>query len=130
MTDKTQYLIVGAGISGLAFADHLESDNYIVCEADSEIGGYCKTIKQDGFTWDYSGHFFHFKDESIERYLRERMEDAEIVKPRKVSKIFWSGEWIDFPFQNRPTSPLRFTAWFVGFPRTKNASIIHDRHRA
>lgn len=99
MTDKTQYLIVGAGISGLAFADHLESDNYIVCEADSEIGGYCKTIKQDGFTWDYSGHFFHFKDESIERYLRERMEDAEIVKPRKVSKIFWSGEWIDFPFQ-------------------------------
>ena len=53
-------LIVGAGISGLSFANFTERDDYLIVEANAEIGGYCRTVKQDGFVWDYSGHFFHF----------------------------------------------------------------------
>ena len=32
----------------------------ITVEKEKEIGGYCRTIKQNGFIWDYAGHFFHF----------------------------------------------------------------------
>jgi len=54
-------IIIGAGVTGLSYASFTKND-YLILEGTSEIGGYCKTIKQDGFTWDYSGHFFHFKN--------------------------------------------------------------------
>ena len=99
--ERVRYLVVGAGISGLAFADALgKDDDYLVLESDREIGGYCKTITQDGFVWDYSGHFFHFKHQDIEKDLVARMPGQKILKIEKDSRIFWSRDrWIDFPFQ-------------------------------
>lgn len=97
--DCTKYLIVGAGVTGLSFADSIESDDYLICEAGAEIGGYCKTIEQDGFTWDYSGHFFHFKDPELEKYLVDRMGDQRVRPVEKVSRIDYQGHQVDFPFQ-------------------------------
>ncbi|HEY0712948.1 MAG TPA: NAD(P)-binding protein, partial [Polyangia bacterium] len=54
--DSVSTLIVGAGISGLATAAFSPGKDCLILEADAEIGGYCKTIKRGGFTWDYSGH--------------------------------------------------------------------------
>ena len=97
--ERTQHLIVGAGVSGLAFADWLEGDDYLICEQDEAIGGYCKTVEQDGFVWDYSGHFFHFRHPEIERYLVERMQGQEILVVEKKSRIRYGDGWVDFPFQ-------------------------------
>lgn len=97
--DRTKYLVIGAGVSGLAFADWVKGDDYLVLEADDEVGGYCKTVVQDGFTWDYSGHFFHFRNQEIEKYLVDRMQGQRILEVEKSSKIFWKGEHVDFPFQ-------------------------------
>ncbi|MGM0557453.1 MAG: protoporphyrinogen/coproporphyrinogen oxidase [Myxococcota bacterium] len=96
---KTKYLVIGAGMSGLAFANFIDSDDYLVLEQDSEVGGWCKTVKQDGFVWDYSGHFFHFKHPEIEAYLRDRMPDDEVSTVVKNSKIIYDDAWVDFPFQ-------------------------------
>ncbi|MFU8806694.1 MAG: protoporphyrinogen/coproporphyrinogen oxidase [Bradymonadaceae bacterium] len=96
---KTTYLIIGAGMSGLAFANFIDGEDYLVIEKDDEIGGWCKTIKQDGFVWDYSGHFFHFKHPDVEQYLRNRMPDDEVSTVARISKIIFEGTWIDFPFQ-------------------------------
>ena len=71
----------------------------MVLERDSEIGGYCKTVKKDGFVWDYSGHFFHFKNRDIEQWLVERMPGQNIRKVEKKSFISYAGRQIDFPFQ-------------------------------
>jgi protoporphyrinogen oxidase len=97
--DSTRFLIVGAGVSGLALANFLGSDDYIVVERDAEVGGYCKTIYQDGFVWDYSGHFFHFKNPEIEQYLRDRMPPDEVQTIIKASAISYKGRLVDFPFQ-------------------------------
>jgi protoporphyrinogen oxidase len=99
--DSTRFLVIGAGISGLSFLNWLEPAlrDFLVVEADSEIGGYCKTVVQDGFVWDYSGHFFHFKHPDIERYLVERMPGQKVLKVDKVSWIRHGDRYIDFPFQ-------------------------------
>jgi protoporphyrinogen oxidase len=97
--EHVETLIVGAGVSGLASAAALGDRDYLVLEADSEIGGYCKTVKRAGFVWDYSGHFFHFKNPEIERWLRERMGDQEVRVVKRRSFIDFQGERIDFPFQ-------------------------------
>ncbi len=97
--ERTKYLIVGAGISGLAFANFIDSDDYLILERDGEIGGYCKTVYREGFTWDYSGHFFHFRYPEIRRLFLDRMVGEEIRTVEKVSKIYYSGTLVDFPFQ-------------------------------
>lgn len=114
--ESVRTLIVGAGISGLAAAaalcgrgpetaagdarcsDRCDHD-YLVLEADAEIGGYCKTIRQAGFVWDYSGHFFHFKHPEIEAWLRARMPGQNIRTVEKRAFIGYKGQLIDFPFQ-------------------------------
>ncbi len=95
---RVRFLVVGAGVSGLSFAGKLKSEDYLVLERESEIGGYCRTVHQDGFVWDYSGHFFHFKHPELERELVSRMSD-EVLRVEKSAKIYWDGTWIDFPFQ-------------------------------
>lgn len=100
-------MVVGAGISGLAFADRVGADQEcVVLEADTQIGGYCKTIEKAGFVWDYSGHFFHFRHADIEEDLVSRMPGQRILRIDKDSRIYWpgalsrhDGPWVDFPFQ-------------------------------
>ena len=99
-TRSTRYLIVGAGISGLAMANFLDSNDYLILERDSEIGGWCKTIVKEGFVWDFSGHFFHFRNPEIEAYLRARMpSEDEVVTVVRDSRIYYKGHELDFPFQ-------------------------------
>ncbi len=97
--ERTRYLIVGAGVTGLAFADWLRDDDYWVVEAQDEIGGYCRTVERDGFVWDYSGHFFHFRDPGIEQYLLRRMDGERVLRVERDSRIWYGGRFIDFPFQ-------------------------------
>lgn len=100
--ESVKTLIVGAGITGLATAAALEErgdSDYLALEADREIGGYCKTIKKEGFVWDYSGHFFHFKHRDIEEWLRARMPSQRILDVEKKSFIQYRDRQIDFPFQ-------------------------------
>jgi protoporphyrinogen oxidase len=106
--DRVEYLVIGAGVSGLSFANWMRAEasarqrpapEMLVLEADSEPGGYCKTVVQDGFVWDYSGHFFHFTDPGIEAWLRARMPGQEIRTVAKRSFIRFGGRDIDFPFQ-------------------------------
>ena len=97
--ERTQHLIVGAGITGLAFADWLAADDYLVIEAQIEAGGYCRTVRQDGFVWDYSGHFFHFRDPEVERYLVARMGDQAVRVVDKRARVHVEGSLVDFPFQ-------------------------------
>ena len=101
-------LIVGAGISGLAFAnaqrqraqqENRPEPSLLIIDQDSSPGGYCKTVKQDGFVWDYSGHFFHFKHPEIEQWLKERMPGQNIKSIAKKSFVYYGDRWLDFPFQ-------------------------------
>lgn len=93
-------LIIGAGISGLATAAALgRGADVVLLERDDAIGGYCKTVRQAGFTWDYSGHFFHFKRPDIEAWLRARMPGQTVRTVQKRSFIAWGDGRIDFPFQ-------------------------------
>jgi len=97
--ESVRTLIIGAGMSGLATAAFLRDSDYLVLERDAEIGGYCKTVKQDGFVWDYSGHFFHFKQPEIASYLHARMPAQRLLEVNKRSFIHYGEQWIDFPFQ-------------------------------
>jgi protoporphyrinogen oxidase len=99
----TDFAVIGAGVSGLGFANWIRARHpgasVVVVDREPEPGGYCRTVARDGFVWDYSGHFFHFKDPAIEAWLRARMPGDEIRTVAKRSYIRYAGRDNDFPFQ-------------------------------
>jgi len=103
VTERADVVVIGAGVSGLGFANWYRARHpqatVVVLEREAEAGGYCRTVVQDGFVWDYSGHFFHFRDPSIEAWLRARMPGQDIRTVVKASTIRYRGRDIPFPFQ-------------------------------
>lgn len=95
---KIKYLIIGGGISGLTFANYCK-DSYLIIEKESEVGGYCRTIKRNGYVWDYAGHFFHFKTDEFKKKFLSSVDKDDIVYNEKITKILYKGKFIDFPFQ-------------------------------
>jgi len=112
-------LVVGAGVSGLGTAAFLQARGHVgrvvVVEAASEPGGYCRTVQQDGFTFDYAGHFFHFRDPSIHAFITERLpagdEHALVEVVRRASVIDVDGHEVPYPYQGHlrtlPTDAAR-----------------------
>jgi protoporphyrinogen oxidase len=106
-----EHLVVGAGVSGLAYANAVRGEaarrgkaaDVLVLEKDRAPGGYCKTIEREGFVWDYSGHFFHFRHPEIEAWLRARMPAdgvKTVVKRSRVRPVPDDpAREVDFPFQ-------------------------------
>src|SRR5918996_1055058 len=97
--ESVRTLVIGAGITGRSTAAFVRDRDVLVLEADAEIGGYCKTVKKAGFTWDYSGHFFHFRHPEIEAWRRARMGTHKVRTVQKRSFIRYADGLIDFPFQ-------------------------------
>ena len=95
---QTKTLIIGGGITGLSAASFLPHSDYLVLEKDSIPGGYCKTTIRGDYTWDYSGHFFHFNNPEIKNYILENME-SEMLQVTKITDIDYKRNIIDFPFQ-------------------------------
>lgn len=146
--ESVDYLVVGAGMSGLGFANWIRGEaarmsasepEVLVVEADEAPGGYCKTIHQDGFVWDYSGHFFHFKHPEIEAWLRARMPGQEIRTVEKRTFIRYQGVDVDFPFQKNIHQLPRedfvrclHDLWFreAGGPPESFKQMLHQRFGA
>ena len=94
-----KYLIIGAGISGLSFADKIGED-YLIIEKENEVGGYCKTFHQGDFIWDYAGHFYHFKEEKLMSDFLNNIGEENIIRQQKDTKILYNGSKIHYPFQS------------------------------
>lgn len=92
-------IVIGAGISGLSYAAFCGHNDYQILEKSDRIGGYCKTTERNGFVWDYSGHFFHFKDKSIEEFIAKNIPAEDLLTINKYTQIRYKDRLIDYPFQ-------------------------------
>lgn len=101
MKDQRQHvknLIIGGGISGLTLAYYLK-DDYLILEKESGVGGYCRTISNPNYVWDFAGHFYHFKTEEMKKLFLSLVEPEEIITQHKTTKIYYGGKFVDYPFQ-------------------------------
>lgn len=96
--EHVKYLIIGAGITGLTVASYLK-DNYAIIEKEGEPGGYCRTVYDGEYVWDYAGHFFHFKSEEFRQKFVSNLKRDDFVKQEKKTYIYYKDKLIDYPFQ-------------------------------
>ncbi|MFN3966197.1 MAG: protoporphyrinogen/coproporphyrinogen oxidase [Endomicrobiia bacterium] len=90
-------IIIGAGITGLSTAYHLKN-NYLILEKENTPGGLCKSITENGFTFDYTGHLLHLRSEYGKKFVLNLLKN-NIKKIRRNSWIYSNKVFTRYPFQ-------------------------------
>ncbi|MBW2039776.1 MAG: FAD-dependent oxidoreductase [Deltaproteobacteria bacterium] len=91
-------IILGAGLSGLSAAFHLKGREYQIFEGEGEVGGLCRSVVQDGFTFDYTGHLLHLHHPYTQGLLEELLPDL-FARHQRRAAIYLGGRYIPYPFQ-------------------------------
>jgi protoporphyrinogen oxidase/glycosyltransferase involved in cell wall biosynthesis len=64
-----RHIVIGAGPTGLSAAYHLgldpDGDDTVLIEKQAEVGGWCRSIQDKGFTFDYAGHIMFSTDPDV-----------------------------------------------------------------
>ncbi len=95
-------VIIGAGLTGLSLAYHLEKNNffdYEIFEQDSRPGGLLKSVVSNGFTFDHTGHFLHISNPDFEGFLQAVLGLQNMNQLNRQSFIFSKGIFTAYPFQ-------------------------------
>jgi UDP-galactopyranose mutase len=58
---RFETVVIGAGPTGLSAAWHAGEDSLLL-EQNSTVGGWCRSIEVNGFTFDYAGHIMFSSD--------------------------------------------------------------------
>ncbi len=91
-------VILGAGLAGLSAAYHLKGREYRLFEKEQEAGGLCRSMVQNGFTFDYSGHLLSTQHPYTQKLLDELIPNT-LVSHQRHSVIYLKGRYIPYPFQ-------------------------------
>ena len=91
-------VIVGAGLAGLSTAYHLRDGNYCIYEKEGEVGGLCRSFTQDGFTFDYTGHLLHLKEDYTKTLFKKLLPQKLKTHVRRAS-VYSKGIFTPYPFQ-------------------------------
>lgn len=96
-----EVVILGAGPTGLSAAYHLEQNgfsNYKLFEKEQNTGGLCRSVTQDGFTFDYTGHLLHTSDLYFKNFIESLGLDNFNVINRK-SFVYSQNIYTRYPYQ-------------------------------
>jgi len=97
-----EVVILGAGPTGLSTAYHLEKRgffDYKIFEKDTTPGGLLKTVNEDGFSFDYTGHLIHVSNSYFYDFLDSVANINNFSSNERNSAIFSKNVLTAYPFQ-------------------------------
>jgi len=90
-------LILGAGPTGLSAALHYGGGATLL-EAESSVGGWCRSIRSGGFTFDHAGHIM-FSDSPIVQELYKVLLGDNVVWQEREAWIYSHDVYTRYPYQ-------------------------------
>ncbi len=119
-----KYLILGAGPSGLTFANRLldagEKD-FLVLEAEKSAGGLCRSTEVDSSPFDIGGgHFLDVRDPDVTDFVFRFLPEDEWDRYERDSRIDLYGDIIG--------SPIEANIWQL--PEDKQARYLEAIEKA
>lgn len=101
--ERYKYVILGAGPSGLSFAETLKQlgeSSFLVLEKEEVAGGLCRSKEVDGAPLDIGGgHFLDVKRSEVLEFLFQFMPRSEWRAYRRSSRIRLGSKEIDYPLE-------------------------------
>lgn len=101
--EKVNYLILGAGPSGLTLAHRLKEQgetSYLLLEKEEEAGGLCRSVCVDGSPLDLGGgHFLDVRRPNVTEFLFQFMPREEWALFERDSRIRIDGRMVGHPLE-------------------------------
>ena len=97
LDSKPRDVIIGAGPTGLSAAYHLGND-FLLLERNDRVGGWCRSIEVNDFTFDYAGHIMFSNDPYVHELYRMLLGDNVHWQDREAW-IYSHGAYTRYPFQ-------------------------------
>ena len=94
---KYDTVIIGAGPTGLSAAYHLGKGSLLV-DQNHTVGGWCRSIQEGGFTFDYAGPIMFSKDDYVHR-LYEMLLGDNVHWQDREAWVYSKGVYTRYPFQ-------------------------------
>ncbi len=91
-------IVVGAGPTGLSAAYHLGADSLLLEQADT-VGGWCRSITEQGYTFDHAGHIMFSKDPYVHQ-LYQRLLGDNVHWQNREAWVYTQGVHTRYPFQS------------------------------
>ncbi|EEF26018.1 conserved hypothetical protein, partial [Ricinus communis] len=90
-------LIIGGGPTGLSAAYHSDADTMLL-ERNATVGGWCRSIQDKGFTFDYAGHIMFSNDPYVLKLYDILLGDNQHWQMREAW-IYSKQVFTRYPFQ-------------------------------
>ena len=95
-------LILGAGLAGISLANFLQDNEEIssvdILEKDDAVGGLCRSIHKDGYTYDIGPHILFSKDMEMLQLMLDVLPEKNDLK--RSNQIIYKGRYVQYPFEN------------------------------
>jgi protoporphyrinogen oxidase len=120
-------VIIGAGPTGLSAAYHLEKKgffDYKLFEKEATTGGLCRSVTQDGFTFDFTGHLLHIGDPYFKNFIETIVGMDNFNTITRKSFIYSENTYTKYPYQinlhGLPTKTIvECIEGYINRPKTK-----------
>ena len=96
-TGSAPVIVIGAGPTGLSAAYHLGQDALLVEQAD-RVGGWCRSIEDNGFTFDMAGHIMFSNDPYVHE-LYQMLLGNNVHWQDREAWIYSKEVYTRYPFQ-------------------------------
>jgi UDP-galactopyranose mutase len=95
--DFAPVVVAGAGPTGLSAAYHLGSDALLL-EREGRVGGWCRSIQEKGFTFDFAGHIMFSNDPYVHELYKLLLGDNVHWQDREAW-VYSKNVYTRYPFQ-------------------------------
>ena len=96
-SNDTPVVVIGAGPTGLSAVYHLGPDAILIEQAD-RVGGWCRSIEENGFTFDMAGHIMFSTNPYVHEMYQMLLGDNVHWQDREAW-IYSKGVHTRYPFQ-------------------------------
>lgn len=96
---KTDVLVLGGGVTGLAAAGALKGSGLkaLVLEKDAELGGLSRTASSGPFSFDLGGHRLYFSRRDVRERVEGLLQGRKLLRPKRSSAVYTGGRLLKYP---------------------------------
>ncbi len=95
---KCDFLVLGAGVSGLSASYHLGHERCTIIERAKRAFGHCKSRQVEGLMWDEGPHVSFTKNEYVRELIAKSVEGKYVEFPAVIGN-YYQGAWVNHPAQ-------------------------------